>query len=732
MSLSDEWTRLLKILSSEDKDPLDNEIIVSDIRPILVWKNKEQIKAKFCRAIEDKLKGNITVKGVQEENETFRFKFTNNQWVKLKQLAKDICNQDSHSWQEKFEKYLQIDKQPAQPTYDLSKKRIFVPSNEEQTLKKQKSSQHSVLLRIDGTTTENGANHFVEKILKDGQGICLNNSEEICVLDNGKGICVYDEHLTILENAMMPPALINNDGTSLFFNTNSNIFLFYVPTFQILYLCRKDGENVFEARYVEDISNVVSIRTYTELPYVLSSNKLTVRIDKHSILSFCQTPDVAFSDFIIIEGTAFILDSLNGVIYKYFLREGSLEKVKINPETTLENPQGICSYVDNMILVSQADKQVITQFKFTSNNDLEFIREFSTKDYQPNKLISKNNFIYATTFKQTPAKIQSDVSGNVNSNLTLDEDNQFGVNQLDMKNQVWESFMGLIQSIDASQPGRDSNFTQQIFKFLKKSLSSNILTSHLLNHLSDTTRKLLMEFVDFVDKLPENQIHSIKRFTIFDVFGFLINFRFIYHNYNFNTHFGVFLSPRKTNSNGLIVFIDKNLKFSFTPSDEVFTDYTVGVIWAADNSDETDESLISIFGSTLVQVFLPSNQTTIDERGMFVVISSDSSREAEGVGEIISFGELITRKANSYHLVGVCNFDKLSLVLYSDHMSKERISFPIDENVKDPICFVSITLFSMSDSLLEMFVTQMASNLKSSQEVIPPLKLVTPKPLLHL
>ena len=132
----------------------------------------------------------------------------------------------------------------------------------------------------------------------------------------------------------------------------------------------------------------------------------------------------------------------------------------------------------------------------------------------------------------------------------------------------------------------------------------------------------------------------------------------------------------------------------------------------------------------MVQVFLPSNQRTIDERGMFVVISSDSSREEEGVGEIISFCELITRNANSYHLVGVCNLNKLSLVLYSDHMGKEKISFPIDENVKDPICFVSITLFSMSDSLLDMFVAQLVNNLNSSQEVIPPL--VTPKPLLHL
>ena len=135
----------------------------------------------------------------------------------------------------------------------------------------------------------------------------------------------------------------------------------------------------------------------------------------------CKSQNVVFSDFIIINKVAFILDSLNGVIYKYFLLDGPLEKVNIN--TQLENPQGICSYVENTILVSQPDKQVITQLRFSANNDLEFFREFSTKDYQPNKLISKNNFIYSTTFKQTLAKIQGGppVSSLVDPNLSFGE-----------------------------------------------------------------------------------------------------------------------------------------------------------------------------------------------------------------------------------------------------------------------------------------------------------------------
>ena len=119
-----------------------------------------------------------------KENGTYRFKFTNNQWVKLKQLAKCLVIRiHIHFKQEKYNNFLQ--QSDKQPTYDLSKKRAFEPPNEEQTmLKKQKSNQHSVLIRIDGTTIGHEASHFAEKTLKDGQGICLNDKGEICVLDN--------------------------------------------------------------------------------------------------------------------------------------------------------------------------------------------------------------------------------------------------------------------------------------------------------------------------------------------------------------------------------------------------------------------------------------------------------------------------------------------------------------------------------------------------------------------
>ena len=422
-----------------------------------------------------------------------------------------------------------------QPTYDLSKKRKFEHPNVEQTLKKQKSNQHSVLIRIDRITS-----HFSEKTLKDGQGICLNDSEEICVLDNGNGICFYNENLENLDNDIMPDTLRDNCGTSLFFDKNQ--FILCVPKSQILLLCKKGSELSYEDKF----PNLVSVCVHNSYTFVLGSDYLAIKIPNFKVLELCRKPNVAFSDFKIIGESIFILDSFNGIIHQYYfgvhLYEESLKIVKINyyPETTLKNPQGICSYVGNTILVSQADKQVITQFKFTSNNDLEFIQEISTKDYKPNKLISKNNFIYSTTFKQTPAKIQPEppVPLHVDPNQSFDGDNQ----HLDY------SLLELLSQDDTTQPGTDSNFTQQTFEFLKNSLLNNMLTSHLLTHLSDTQykHKLFRKFlVNFVDKLSANQIHSIKRFQIFDIFEFLINYQFIWHNSNSNTHFGVYLSPKK-------------------------------------------------------------------------------------------------------------------------------------------------------------------------------------------
>ena len=153
-----------------------------------------------------------------------------------------------------------------------------------------------------------------------------------------------------MTNLQNDPTLKKKCGTSLFFDKNR--FIFCVPISQILLLCKKDEEIVYEHKYEEKFPNLVSVCVHEEYTFVLGTNYLAIRIPKFT-LELCSIPNVSFSDFLIIGESIFILDSLNGVIYQYYLclfGRGPLKIVKIN--TTLQNPQGICSYVDNTILVA--------------------------------------------------------------------------------------------------------------------------------------------------------------------------------------------------------------------------------------------------------------------------------------------------------------------------------------------------------------------------------------------
>ena len=81
----------------------------------------------------------------------------------------------------------------------------------------------------------------------------------------------------------------------------------------------------------------------------------------------------------------------------------------------------------------------------------------------------------------------------------------------------------------------------------------------------------------------------------------------------------------------------------------------------------------------------------------FVILNQ---KENTGIGEIISFGDLIIRKANSYYLVGICSLDKTeqpnSLFLFSTHSSTSRIRHLSNDST---ICFVSMISLPMSDTI---------------------------------
>ena len=141
----------------------------------------------------------------------------------------------------------------------------------------------------------------------------------------------------------------------------------------------------------------------------------------------------------------------------------------------------------------------------------------------------------------------------------------------------------------------------------------------------------------------------------------------------------------------LFSLIQKLLKYSFE-IEEPNQNFSIGII--CENSEHTinlDQDFydaqiqtnpICVFGSTLVQVYLPTKYKYIDKRGMFVIINihSDQNNHPErekniGVGEIISFADLHRKDRNSYHMVGCCCLDKCSnLILYSCRDKSSLIS----------------------------------------------------------
>ena len=107
----------------------------------------------------------------------------------------------------------------------------------------------------------------------------------------------------------------------------------------------------------------------------------------------------------------------------------------------------------------------------------------------------------------------------------------------------------------------------------------------------------------------------------------------------------------------------------------------------------------------MVQVVYPTRNDCVDERGMFVILNKNRE-ENTGIGEIISFGDLITRESSSYHLVGICPLDKTeqanpSLFLFSTPSHTSRITHPSDDLT---ICFVCMISLPMNDSLVYLLL----------------------------
>ena len=271
--------------------------------------------------------------------------------------------------------------------------------------------------------------------------------------------------------------------------------------------------------------------------------------------------------------------------------------------------------------------------------------------------------------------------------------------------------LNLTQSLKSYNSFLKSSELVQMVQYI---LSSSVLTLNILKHpkeeieLNNQVLEQLERFISLVDFISiyhkNKKDFLIKWKHIFDIITLLTNFKDFDHTST--NHICVDLYPRTEEENiyvrqyqcfGSIVFIDSNSKFSFKKKEKFIG---LGIICeqSCRFSDSNSSIPINFFGNSLVRVVYPSNDF-VDERGMFVILNKNHE-EYPGIGEIISFGDLITREANSYHLVGICSLDKTeqpnSLLLFSTPSHTSRMRHPSNDS---KICFVSMISLPMSESL---------------------------------
>ena len=258
-----------------------------------------------------------------------------------------------------------------------------------------------------------------------------------------------------------------------------------------------------------------------------------------------------------------------------------------------------------------------------------------------------------------------------------------------------------------------------IEQLLELIFSSGILSYHFYDHYSnqeikeiDNAIHRLDNFMLYLNTYADKLQIKLKFSTFWDACSKLIsifilvkNFKYICQFPSEKTEFCIHLNSKETKNApfGSIVFINSDMSFSFH---DIGNTISMGIInekYIANNN----QTSISIFGSSFVRVFIPKKYETIDKRGMFVIINIDEEKSDSniGVGEIISFGDLLLRNSDSFQLVGYCAIDLIenSLFLYSCS-EKKPIPFPIDKNLftnENDVCFVTMISIPKNKALIE-------------------------------
>ena len=273
----------------------------------------------------------------------------------------------------------------------LKRKNIEVDDSEVQPQKKM-CSWSPILGTIDTKK-----NQFV-LLLRD---FCFNDEGYLCVLVRNT-ILLFDDDFVeqgeIKVENFNPP--LNGSGIRLYFIEDT----FYITdTQQNKVYMIKEGLTTFisaacpKAVCYHDGLLYILGKTYLE---VVKEQKLgSERIPM--VLFEEKGSMVTFSDFIIVDNIAFILDSFAGDIYKYDLltRAKTATKVYFRGNPRSVNPQCIYSCEKNkQILISETDNHKISSFLLESGDHFRFIEEYPLTDenyiFKPHKIIAKSKKIF--------------------------------------------------------------------------------------------------------------------------------------------------------------------------------------------------------------------------------------------------------------------------------------------------------------------------------------------------
>ena len=259
----------------------------------------------------------------------------------------------------------------------------------------------------------------------------------------------------------------------------------------------------------------------------------------------------------------------------------------------------------------------------------------------------------------------------------------------------------------------------ELIQMVEYILSSSVLTLNVLKHPKEEIElnnqvlhrlKRFMALVDFISTCHKDKNDFLGKWNqILNIITIMTNC-----NHTPTNHICVDLYPKTKEEDiyiqenqcfGLIVFVDSNSTFSFKRNENCIGLGITNTI-SCTFRDSRSSISINIFGNSLVQVVYPRNYNFVDERGMFVILNKNQE-ENTGIGEIISFGDLITRESNSYHLVGICSLDKTeqpnSLFLFSTFTPPCRIKHSSNDF---KICFVLMISLPMSHSLVHLLIAR--------------------------